>query len=130
MVPLKTWLVWVLRKASYRWPSRYQALKDAKVGPNTFKCASCHKDYKKQGKKRIITVDHIIPCKDPKRPNAFQDDLENCKCGVCDFLRKMFCLPSGLQVLCKECHDKKTESEMGTRMKARRKKKEDKNATA
>lgn len=130
MIPFKTWIVWQLRKISYRWWGRYQALKAAKVGKNLYKCAICKKDYKKEGRKRTITLDHIIPCKDPSKPNAFQDALDTCMCGVCDYLRKMFCDPSGLQVLCKKCHDTKTESEMGTRKKARRKKKEDKNATA
>lgn len=121
--PFQTWIVWQLRKISYRWPPRYQALKATKVGPNTYKCASCHKDYKKQGRKRVISVDHIIPVKDPTKPGAFQDDLLTCVCGVCDFLRKMFCDVLGLQVLCKECHDAKTNDEKGIRVEARRQKK-------
>lgn len=123
MAPFQTWLVWQLRKISYRWPPRYGALKAAKVAPNTYTCAHCKKPYKKQGRKRIISVDHIIPVKDPSKPGAFQTDLLSCACGVCDFLRKMFCDVLGLQVLCKECHDKKTSSETGVRKEARRKKK-------
>ncbi len=124
MVPLSTWLVWVLRKASYRWPARYKALKLAQVGPNTFKCAKCLKDYKKVGKQRIISVDHIIPVKDPSKPQAFQEALVACQCGVCDYIRKMFCTPEELQILCKDCHDQKTTKEMGHRKKARRAKRQ------
>ncbi len=123
MIPLATWIVWMLRKASYRWPSRYKALKAAQVGPATFRCAKCGKDYKKVGKQRIITVDHIIPCKDPARPQAFQEDLANCQCGVCDYIRKMFCGPEGLQILCQACHKPKTDKEMSVRKKARKLKK-------
>lgn len=95
--------------------------------PNTFRCASCQGEYKKEG--RAITVDHIIPCKDPAKPQAFQEALDTCQCGVCDYLRKMFCKPEGLQVLCKECHDKKTGKEMGKRKKARKVKKAAKNVS-
>ena len=130
MIAFPTWIVWQLRKASYRWPARYQALKAAKVAPNTYRCAKCGKDYKKEGKKRIITVDHIVPCKDPSKPQAFQEALVSCACGVCDYLRKMFCTVAGLQVLCKACHTPKTKKEMKVRKLARRKKKEDKNVTA
>lgn len=127
MIPFPTWLVWNLRKISYRWPARYQALKLAKVAPNTYKCAECKQDYKKQGKKRIISVDHINPVKDPSKPQAFQEALATCMCGVCDYIRRMFCDVLGLQVLCKECHDKKTKGEMKVRKTARKKKKEAKN---
>lgn len=122
MVAFQTWIVWQLRKISYRWYARYQALKLAKVlgKPNTYKCASCQKDYKKEPRKRTITVDHIQPVKDPSKPNAFQDALISCTCGVCEYLRRMFCPVEGLQVLCKDCHDKKTKKEMGVRKKARR----------
>ena len=130
MIPFSTWVVWILRKASYRWPSRYQALKAAKTGPNTFRCAKCKTEHKKEGKKRTITVDHIIPVKDPARPQAFQEALTSCSCGVCDYIRKMFCGPEGLQVLCKNCHDEKTGKEMKERKVARRfKKKEEKHVS-
>ena len=130
MIAFPTWIVWQLRKISYRWYARYQALKLAKVigKPNTYRCALCTKEYKKIGKKRIITVDHIQPVKDPSKPQAFQEALATCMCGVCDYLRKMFCPVEGLQVLCKDCHDKKTTKEMGVRKKARKEKK--KNAKA
>lgn len=124
MVPFATWFVWNLRKISYRWPARYAALRSAKVAPNTFKCAACKGDYKKEGKKRIITVDHIKPVKDPTKPQAFQEALATCMCGVCDYIRRMFCGPEGLQVLCKDCHTRKTKGEMKIRKLARRTKKE------
>ena len=128
MIPFNTWITWQLRKISYRWHTRYKALKAAKVGPNTYKCAGCLKDYKKEGRKRTISLDHIVPVKDPKRPNEFQEALATCQCGVCSVIRRMFPdTAAGWQVLCKKCHDAKTTKEMGIRKKARRKKKENKN---
>lgn len=120
MIPLKAWIVWQLRKISYRWPGRYAIMKASQVAPNTFTCAGCKKAYKKLKGKRIISVDHIIPVKDPSRPGDFQRDIETCLCGVCDFLRKMFCDPSGLQMLCKICHDKKTKKETKQRVAKRK----------
>jgi hypothetical protein len=131
MIAFQTWIVWQLRKISYRWYARYQCLKAAKVQgkPNTYVCNLCKNEYKKEGKKRTITIDHIIPCKDPSKPQAFQEALDTCQCGVCDYLRKMFCGPDGLQVLCKDCHDKKTGKEMTKRKKARKIKKAAKNVS-
>lgn len=128
MISFSTWLVWVLRKASYRWHTRYKAMRAAKVDgqPNTYKCATCKKDYKKIGRKRTITLDHIVPVKDPNKPNAFQDDLATCQCGVCGTVRRMFpATPEGWQVLCKKCHDKKTKGETKVRVKARKQKKQE-----
>jgi len=121
VIPFQTWIVWQLRKISYRWWARYQALKAAKVGKNLYKCALCLQAYKKEPRKRTITVDHILPVKDPAKPQAFQDDLANCQCAVCTYLRRMFCTPEGLQVLCKKCHDEKTAKERGERAETRKK---------
>lgn len=121
MIPFQTWIVWQLRKISYRWYARYQALKAAKVGKNLYKCAICGQDYKKEPRKRTITVDHIVPVKDPAKPQAFQEDLANCKCAVCEYLRRMFCEKEGLQVLCKQCHDDKTKDERELRKVNRKK---------
>jgi len=123
MIPLSTWIVWQLRKASYRWPARYGVWKAAKTAPNTFKCAKCGVAYYKEKKGRVLSLDHIIPCKDPTRPQAFQEDLIKCQCGVCDYIRKMFCGPEGMQILCQTCHPKKTKKEMTIRKKARKIKK-------
>lgn len=125
VMSISTWVTWMVRKASYRWPPRNEAVRDAKVAPNTFRCAGCNKHVKKQkiGRRSSISADHIIPIKDPTKPGAFQDALLSCACGVCDFLRKMFCDKTGFQMLCMECHDEKTFIETGVRKEARRKKK-------
>lgn len=123
MITLKQWLVWQLRKASYRWPSRYQAMKLAKVGPNTYKCAQCGGSYARKGQtgtRKSISLDHIQPVVDPTKPNAFESALSSCACGVCEYIRRMFCGPDGLQVLCKSCHDTKTKGEMTQRKESRR----------
>lgn len=120
---LKAWLVWQLRKASYRYPSRYQALKAAKVGPNTYKCAKCGGSYARKGgtgTRKSVSLDHIIPVVDPTKPNAMDEALASCVCGVCEYVRRLFCSPEGLQVLCKSCHDTKTQGERDVRKEARR----------
>lgn len=124
-IPLQTWVVWVLRKASYKWMPRNLAIRAAKTGPNIYKCASCKKDVfkKRMGRRSTISADHIVPVKDPSKPGAFQDDLKACLCGVCTSIRRMFCSISGYQMLCMKCHDIKTKSEMDTRIENRRKKK-------
>jgi hypothetical protein len=119
-IPFDRWLIWVLRRASYKWPARYGVLRDAKVGKNTFQCAGCKKHVVRSGKKgglKSISLDHITPVVDPTKPNAFNDDLKTCQCGVCEYIRRLFCDSKGLQVLCKACHDDKTADERVTRKK-------------
>jgi len=48
-------------------------------------------------------VDHIIPIIDPELGFLNWDDT----------IAKMFCEANGLQVLCKTCHDDKTNIEKG-----------------
>lgn len=122
---LKQWLVWQLRKASYRWPYRYEAMKLAKTGKNTYKCAICGGNYERKGgtgTRKSISLDHIKPCVDPSKPNAFEADLETCICGVCEYIRRMFPPATGFQVLCKLCHDTKTGSERAIRQALKPKK--------
>lgn len=127
MVSFTAWLTWTLRKASYKWHTRYKAMSAAKVGPNTYKCAECKKDYKKEGRKRIIVLDHVVPVKDPLKPQGYQEAIETCLCDGCSTIRRMFpATPEGWQVLCKACHDVKTGKERDTRTKASRKIKREK----
>ena len=58
-----------------------------------YKCNKCKKWFPD---KRIV-VDHITPAGEL---NDFND--------LSSFVKNLFCEVDGLQVLCKECHDKKT----------------------
>jgi 5-methylcytosine-specific restriction endonuclease McrA len=94
-----------LRKASYRWPYRYLAVKKAahplERGIRT--CAAC-KDrfhYKK------VKLDHIKPVVDPKTGYK----------GLDTYAKRLLVRESGWQVLCDVCHQSKTKKENKTRRK-------------
>lgn len=95
------WLRSGLRRLSQRYPPLYAVLAKAKRsydGPNKrqkvcYECAECHGLF--PGKE--VAVDHIEAC-----------GSLTCKEDVADFIDKLFCEESKLQVLCKNCHDFKT----------------------
>ena len=102
-----------LREKFNRYPPKYDALKRAskvipagkyktgqKAGQDKFRkvytCASCEKDFMQKD----VQVDHIIPAGSLQST----DDLKG-------FVERLFCSIDGLQVLCKPCHDDKTQKE-------------------
>jgi len=121
-------LVNTLRRATYRWPPKTDVLQAANVARGLYRCAMCGKDVpvtvpvekKVKGKKKIvrkrnIVVDHIIPVVDVDKGFVSWDD----------FIKRMFVEPDGLQVLCVDCHKKKTfEEELKGRVDGRRKRKQ------
>lgn len=91
---LKRFLIPVLRRATYRWKERGEALKSARIERGLYKCASCFQDFKA----KEVQLDHIYPVVDPK-------------IGWIDwntFIQRLFVFKEGWQVLCKTCHDEKT----------------------
>ena len=116
----KEWVVWQLRRLSYRWPARSAAFRRAgasraefnkKPGvvgltartKNFYHCELCAFVYDRKN----VSADHIAPVVDPKR-------------GFVDFdtyIRRLFCEADGFQIICKECHDKKTAKERVVRKK-------------
>ena len=96
-----------LRKASIKWPPKYQVLKEAQVGKKInsltgrtamhFTCAGCGEGFPA----KCISVDHILPVVDPETGFISWDEV----------ITRMFCEKDGLQVLCKACHDIKTNKE-------------------
>ena len=114
---LKTWVVWSLRKASYRWPPRNAALrasactkeeyekapgeKVSKLVRNFYRCKQCRLVFSRKG----VSIDHIKPVIDPKR--GFQ--------GFDVYIPRMFVQVAGFQILCNGCHDKKTKKENRSR---------------
>jgi hypothetical protein len=95
-----------LRSASRRWKPIGDALKAAWVSRGIYHCAGCDKDVplsiKVNGKRvKNVSVDHISPVVDPTS-------------GFIDwnmFICRLYCETDNLQVLCKDCHDKKTKIE-------------------
>ncbi len=112
---LKTFITSVLRKGYTRYPPKYETLKEASVGKKTnkstgrlaehYKCAKCKKAYPN----KEVAVDHIEPvvCSE----QGFIDwDV---------FIKRLYCNKDNLQVLCKTCHDKKTQKERKQRSKGK-----------
>lgn len=89
-----------LRSAFQKWPPKHDAKLAAKVEYNTYVCAHCDKWY---GSSQV-QVDHIKPCGSLK---SFRD--------LPEFVENMFCEEDGFQVLCKDCHQAKTNAERDER---------------
>jgi len=122
---LKTWLIWTLRKASYRWPPRQAALRNASVSraeyekrpgeeitkriKNFYRCATCKKVFSRKG----VSIDHLEPVVNPKK--GWQ--------GWDVYISRMFCSVKGFQVICSKDHDAKTKRENEVRKKVRKEKK-------
>jgi len=125
---LKEWLIWQIRRLSYRWPARAQAFADARRSEKEFKqrpgvdpykvsrriklffeCAICGRRFPR----REVSADHIDPVVDPARGWEGWDI----------YLERLFCDKEGFQIICSEDHDRKTEKERNVRTKSRRERK-------
>ena len=90
-----------LRLMFRKWPARSQALVSARrpyTGPNVrqkweYRCADCNGWH--MGK--AVEVDHIHPCGTLR---SFAD--------VAVFVERLLCERDGFRVLCKPCHQKRT----------------------
>lgn len=102
----KSWVKAALRRASYKWPARWEARKASKIGRNQYVCAECEGVF---GNKEV-QMDHIIPI----APDGWDWN---------GLIERLFCDASGWQVLCRECHRLKTKRENIQRPKRKRKKK-------
>lgn len=91
-----------LRAAFQKWGPRHTAknLASRTVEGERWRfeylCAECDEWF--QAKE--VEVDHIVPC----GPLKAYDDLPG-------FVERMFCEADGFQVLCKSCHQEKTNAE-------------------
>lgn len=98
----------LLRKGSMRWEPINQTKKAAWVERGKYRCNKCKQvvSLTLDGKKNVF-VDHVIPASDPVEGFTSWDD----------FIYGLFCEADNLQVLCKQCHDKKSEEEGKLRRK-------------
>lgn len=99
----KSWMISMLRKASYRWPARNQALKNSKIGCNQYVCATC-KGIFAYGK---VKKDHINPVVEVSRGFVSWDV----------YITRMFVPLAGWQILCEPCHSIKSMLEREERKK-------------
>lgn len=95
----KAFIINLLRRGTYRYPARNEALKKAKIGRNQYHCKFCGPD-KVYGRKDV-SVDHRYPVVDPVQGFT----------GWQDYVDRMFCDESGFDVLCHEHHDLKSAKE-------------------
>lgn len=94
---LKRFIIPQLRRATYRWAPRNQALVRARVERGLYQCATC----KEQFKKEEVDIDHIDP-------------VVSVKEGWTDwasYIIRMFPPVEGFQILCKQCHSSKCDLE-------------------
>lgn len=95
-----------LRRVTQKWAPIQTTLQKARVERGFYLCAACKETVpatKKVDGKRVknVHVDHIDPVIDPAVGWVSWDSL----------IERMFVEEDGLQVLCDECHTKKTNEE-------------------
>lgn len=103
---VKSFAIAVLRRASYRSPTRSQVLKEARRTRNNYVCADCSEVFPR----KAVAVDH----KEPVVPVTGWDSFDG-------FICRLFCPSTGLQVLCKPCHKEKTNEENKVRRENKKK---------
>lgn len=101
-----------LRAASNRWPPKFEVKKAARLDRGVYRCAGYQREAHsvpaslppKPGNKRRINnavIDHIHPVIDPATGFTTWDDV----------IERLFCEADGFQLLCHECHSRKTADE-------------------
>jgi 5-methylcytosine-specific restriction endonuclease McrA len=102
---LQAFLFAGLRRLSRFYPVKNEALRLARKCPGQYECAACKKLFKVSD----VVVDHIDPVIDPQTGFRNWDD----------YINRLFCPLSNLQVLDRECHSAKTKAEVKVRKATR-----------
>ncbi len=95
---LKRFIIASLRRATLYWPYRNEALKAARIERGLYQCTMCGPS--KLHSKKNVQIDHIKPIVGLKGFTNWED-----------YFTSMFCKTSNFQVLCKEHHLQKSQSE-------------------
>ncbi len=106
IVPIGTKVRSALRKLWMWSPERRAALSAARISRGIYRCDGCRVAVTSQ----FIAVDHTVACV----PLSGWDSWDG-------FITRLFCDPSGLQVLCQRCHEQKSCQEKESRKTARQK---------
>lgn len=103
----------LLRKGTLRWGPVQSARKGANVSRGKYICAVCSSIVSPtlNGKKNVA-VDHIIPVVGVEEGFTTWDN----------YIERMFCEEENLQLICSDCHDKKTKAEREARKNAKQSK--------
>jgi hypothetical protein len=97
-----------LRQAFQRYPVKQMVLNERRKAVKgrrhkfEYQCAECEEWSDRKG----VEVDHIKPC---GSLNDYKD--------LPGFVRRLYCEPKDMQILCKECHAVKTANERKGRKK-------------
>lgn len=108
---MRHWLTNKLRRLSYQWPPRREAISKARLERGVYLCNTCGGHF---GPKEI-QLDHIKPVVDEETGFVDWDT----------YIERLFCSADGFQVLCKTCHDAKTFLEKEIRIQVKREKRKD-----
>lgn len=92
----KAFIIATLRRASYRYPGRNEALKRARVARGLYLCNYCKKVFPR----KQVKVDHIIPVVGLQGFVSWDE-----------YIDRMYPEPEGFQVLCEFDHNIKTKLE-------------------
>jgi hypothetical protein len=90
---IKRFVIATLRRASYRWSGRTEAMTAARVHRGVYSCSCCAGLFGRQE----IQLDHT----DPVVPVEGWDNWEG-------FITRLYCDASGYSVMCRPCHKSKT----------------------
>ena len=105
----KAFVISVIRRATFKWPPRGEAIEKARISRGLYRCASCQGEFK-NGE---YQVDHKVPIVSVKDGWTNMDD----------FINRALPDVDGWQILCITCHNIKTSIEDGLRDKNRLKRK-------
>lgn len=125
----KKWLVSQLRRLSMKWPPRNRVLKASrrelprKIKKDGTPYKKANYEYRCNGCKNWfpnskITMDHIKPVVDPKDVSIKTEEE-----FVGKFAVSLLSYENNWQVLCKNCHDSKSQKENKIRKKVKNRKK-------
>jgi 5-methylcytosine-specific restriction endonuclease McrA len=103
---LVNWLRQKLRRISYQYPARKEAIRNARVERGRYKCAVCERVFK-NGE---FQLDHIHPVDDP---HTGFTDWNN-------YIARLFVDVDGWQILCTNCHNTKSEFEQNIRRQTKK----------
>jgi 5-methylcytosine-specific restriction endonuclease McrA len=100
-----------LRRISYQFPPRKEAIKKARVSRGLYECAKCNGHFR-HGE---FQLDHVNPVDDPHTGFVSWDD----------YISRLFVAVDLWQILCTQCHAAKTLYENEIRKQIRQEKKKD-----
>lgn len=109
----KAFIIAALRKATARYPEKYECLAEACVGVKVnqktgreakhYLCSTCCGEFTSKD----VEVDHITPVVSPQQGFTTWDE----------YIERLFCDKDNFQVLCKPCHSLKTKEEKQWKLK-------------